>query len=785
VVHPDDTEPGRATVRGQASTFTWSRLIASESPAEALEELALWLGAGTAELVLESTVASTGCIADWRSARPPRGPLRRSSRIVRGEPIWRLIVSGLEQVPSAGLIDRAVVAFEAWREAQLERLRAEARFAARTRELDVLQSLGQRAAEANSPYDLFAAAVETLQRGDDLDLALATYSLDGTSEAFAFQSRPFESSSLDRLVARAGELLGWSSDALPEARLVELTNFDPARGMRSDFDDDQLVVLPILRRDTAVACLLVVPSLRADEGGLRLLYSAANQLCLHFDRILTVREAEADRFRATLDSMPQAVVLADHDLRIVQLNRSARRLLEELELRTTGHLGKALERLELGELVDGVLAGRSREVEGEVCVGTDRMFNVTVTPLAGRRADERWMVLVLSEVTERRRLQQQLAHSEKMSSLGQMISGIAHELNNPLTSILGYAQLLSSTSDPARVSQRVEVLAREAGRCQRIVQNLLSFARRRRPEREALSLNQVIQSVQALLAYQLRVEDIRVGTELSPDLPAIHADPHELQQVLVNLMTNAQQAIRRGGGGGEIGVRTSLAADGSVVMDLLDSGPGIPDEIRAKIFDPFFTTKEEGKGTGLGLSLVYGIVGSHGGTIEALPRSGAGAHFRMTLPPGAAMRTAVAEAPPRSRPREVRPGRILVVDDEPELARLICEALAEDGHRTVSVADGHEALARIRAEEFELIISDVKMPGMGGERLHDELRRHRADLARCLLLTSGDTVGDGAQETAERTGLPLLHKPFDVERLRRVVRERLAVARDGAGDGEA
>jgi two-component system NtrC family sensor kinase len=760
--------------------------MASASPAEALEELALWLGAGTAELILESTVPGTGRIADWRCARPPAGARRRLGRAVRGEPEWRLLVEGLETAPSAELVDRGVVALEAWREAQLERVRSEARIEARARELDVLQALGRRAAEARNLPGLFASAVETLQQGGGLDLVLAAYATDGSPEAQAFFTRPFDSGVPARLVERAARLLGWPAGRRPRLRRVELPQYDPARGLRADVSDEDVEELSILRGDAVAAYLLVVPSPGADEAGKRLLYAAVNQLCVHVDRILTVREAEADRFRATLDSMPQAVLLADPALRIVQLNRSARDLFARLGLRTDGGLPAAFDTIEIGDLVRQVAEGRTRQAAGEVVIGTDRMLSATVTPLAGGDHGEPSLVVVLSDVTESRRLQQQLAHSEKMSSLGQMISGIAHELNNPLTSILGYSQLLGSTRDPATIAKRVEVLAREAGRCQKIVQNLLSFARRRRPEREPLSLNQVVQSVQALLAYQLRVENVAVSPSLDPALPMIHGDPHELQQVLVNLITNAQQAIRRGGDGGEIALTTSVADGGTVVLEVRDSGPGIPEPIREKIFDPFFTTKEEGKGTGLGLSLVYGIIESHGGSIEVVPGGGPGACFRITLPSGVPP-AAAATAEREPAPLPSGPGTVLVVDDEPELARLICETLAEDGHHVESASDGNAALARVRERPFDLIVSDLHMPGMGGERLYEELRRVRPELGRRLLLISGDTVGDAPEAVAERTGLPLLHKPFDVEGLRRVVRERLALGSStprGVTDGE-
>jgi two-component system NtrC family sensor kinase len=321
------------------------------------------------------------------------------------------------------------------------------------------------------------------------------------------------------------------------------------------------------------------------------------------------------------------------------------------------------------------------------------------------------------------------------------------------------------------------VLGREAERCRKIVQNLLSFARRHEPERKLLSLNQVVEDVVALLSYQLRVDGIRIERELSPDLPAIEGDAHQLEQVLVNLLTNAAHAIRHTGEAGTVTLETRAPHGDAIVLEIRDTGPGIPAEMRSKIFDPFFTTKAPGEGTGLGLSLVSGIVTDHGGTVEALAHDGPGTTFRITIPRGrpstSSGQAEPAEAHPPSTSCEPTSGRVLVVDDDEHVANLICEALGKDGLVTRRVRGGREALERLAAEPFDLILCDVKMPDMNGERLYDELERTRPALARLVLWTTGDTLGSGPEKLAERTGLDLLTKPFDLEELRDRVRTRL------------
>jgi two-component system NtrC family sensor kinase len=653
--------------------------------------------------------------------------------------------------------------------------RAKSRLAARTRELDLIQTLARRAAEAQTPAGLFAAAVAVLQRSEELDAALVADSSGGVRRLRVFFSRPLSEECIDGLARRAASVLGWDPGDLPQLQNQQLDGFDEGRGLRRRFSEEDLVLLPVLRKERPVACVLVLPSRAVGEGQLRLLYSAGNQLSLHLDRILTAREAEADRFRTILDSMPQAVLLADDALRLLQANPAARRLLDRLETNPAEGLHEFVHRLGLSGAVDRVCGEGAACADVEVAV-EDQVFLVTVSPLSAEFGTD-GLVLVITDVTERRRMQRRLAQSERMSSLGQMISGVTHELNNPLASILGYAQIIGASSGDEQLTRRVDVLQTEARRCQRIVQNLLSFARQHEPERKPLSLNEVVRSVLALMGYQLKVNGVRVETELDTELPALTGDAHQLQQVLVNLLTNAQQAIRSQAESGTVTIRTRSGEEGSIALEVRDSGPGIPEALRHKIFDPFFTTKPEGEGTGLGLSLIYGIVTAHGGSIETPPGGGKGARFVITLPQGGVPK---AEEEPRQGPEpspRVPAARILVVEDEPALADMICEVLSADGHHTIVARDGKDALARLESEHVDLIVSDIKMPHLDGEGLFRELQRSHPALASRILLTTGDTVGAETERFVEGNGLPLLRKPFDVDRLRRAVRDRLVQSR--------
>jgi CheY-like chemotaxis protein len=303
------------------------------------------------------------------------------------------------------------------------------------------------------------------------------------------------------------------------------------------------------------------------------------------------------------------------------------------------------------------------------------------------------------------------------------------------------------------------------------VQNLLRFARTHTPERRPFSLNEVVENSVQLLAYPVRSSGCRIVLDLDRALPSVVGDGHEIEQALVNLVTNAHHAMAGAETPGAISLRTWCASEGTVVLDVDDEGPGIPEDVRARVFDPFFTTKPAGQGTGLGLWLVYNAVTAHGGSIEATASPSGGARFRLRFPGGPIVPEVVdatAADPFDDAPRVS--ARILVVDAEAALAALICETLAADGHHAVAAHDASELLDRLSGESFDLLVSDAGLPGLSGDRLGREVARVRPNLRDRILLTTGDWVSREPEAVARRLGAVLLRKPFELEELRRVVR---------------
>jgi two-component system NtrC family sensor kinase len=369
----------------------------------------------------------------------------------------------------------------------------------------------------------------------------------------------------------------------------------------------------------------------------------------------------------------------------------------------------------------------------------------------------------------------QLLQSEKVATMGSLLAGVAHELNNPLAVVMGQAMLLQESAAESPYKTRADKIHAAAERCARIVKNFLALARNRPPERAPVAVNNVITQAVELLAYELRSSAVDVELRLSESVPVFQADGHQLHQVIVNLIANAHHAMRQATGPRRITLASEYDAAAACVRVIVsDTGPGIPHDVQARIFEPFFTTKPAGQGTGLGLSLCRGIIEEHGGTLTVESDPGRGATFVVTLPASAvAAATNAAGAVDHVRP--VSPKVILVVDDEPDIAATIVETLVHDGHKVDKAGNGAEALAQVESRSYDLIFTDTKMPRMDGPTFYRTLARRMPALARRVVFVTGDLMDREKREWLESTGCLVLAKPFDVNDVRRAVQRVLEV----------
>src|SRR5881296_3559090 len=525
----------------------------------------------------------------------------------------------------------------------------------------------------------------------------------------------------------------------------------------------------------AIAAGRFFASRRADRRYAKVLESeVATQTRSLMDSLAATAAAERN-LRLVMDAVPDAIAVLDRDGRIMELNEAAKRMVAAPPEEGAGR--------SVFEFLDAAAATTVRERLAAAFAGDVQRFEVAFRRDDGskgiaallyapvRERGEVTRVLALArDITDQKHTEQQLQQAEKLTAMGQLVSGVAHEINNPAAITSGFAQTLLLDVVKPEQREMLQMIYDEATRIGRITANLLAFARAGGSQRTLVDLNDIVRRTFALRSYHLTTLNIAVTLELSPAEPKFWADPSELQQMLLNLLINAEQALVSVETSRTIVVRTA-ASEEDVRLEVADSGPGIAPEIRAKIFDPFFTTKPEGVGTGLGLSICYGIAREHGGRIWVDSLPGGGATFVVALPRDPRREGRAVPEPPAPTAPATGPVTVLIVDDETALRHALLRFLGRRGIQGQGVADGADALRALAERHFDVIISDVRMPGMSGREFLERLRRERPALVARLIFSTGDTFAPETAALIKESGLPTVTKPFDFAELERVIRQ--------------
>ncbi|NJM05834.1 response regulator [Candidatus Gracilibacteria bacterium] len=562
-----------------------------------------------------------------------------------------------------------------------------------------------------------------------------------------------------------------------------------------------LLQVPITVGDQVIG-VLAVDNQQSDriftENDQSLLAALADYAAIAIEnaRLYEAVKGSEERYKGLFANAYDLIFMLDRNLSITSINRIG----EQLTGYTTETLiGRSLQTLCAPASWDSV-KGRLYELLGGRAVapfelelrrrdGDPIYLEVSAQAMRnGSAASD--LHCIARNLTDRRRLEAQLVQSEKLSAIGQLVAGVAHELNNPLTSVSGYAQLLlRDKSLPEETLQDVDQIHTQAERAARIVQNLLIFAREHKPERSIVAINDVLRATLTLQNYHLKVDNIQIVGDYDPNLPQTVADPHQLQQVFLNLINNARQAMVEKGGRGTLTLTTRVIEaeiiEGEPQIEVVvgDSGVGIREEDLSRVFNPFFTTKPVGQGTGLGLSICYGIVQEHGGTIRAESQFGAGTKVRVTLPirkPELLVTEKQLDTPLQHDADQSY--YVLVVDDEEPVLRLFARLLRDLGHRSLVVTSGEAALEALAHEQFDLILTDVKMPGLSGFDLFREIKQVDPELAERVVFVTGDTLSRGTRDQLEATGNQYLAKPFTITGLERVLHATLRRRSIGSND---
>lgn len=412
-----------------------------------------------------------------------------------------------------------------------------------------------------------------------------------------------------------------------------------------------------------------------------------------------------------------------------------------------------------GKLSVGAMEYRTRHKDGRW-----RIFRANASPLTD--SDQRVIGVVASarDVTEAKQLEQQLLQSEKLAAIGQMVSGVAHELNNPLTAIIGVSDLLRERAPDESFRRQTELVHKQARKAAGLVQDLLTFSRPSRPRSQQVQMVDLINRAVDLRRQALDNCHISVEFEHLGNLPSVEADPNQLAQVIVNIVSNSEQAIASIRNHGQVRIHAD-AVDGKLEILIDDDGPGIPAEIRSKIFDPFFTTRRAGGGSGLGLTICLVIVKEHGGSIEALSSPMGGARLRIQLPVSRA--AAVSQAPISSVQRRegLKGSSILIVDDEEDIRELVSEGLGTRGAAVDAASDADEAWSRLTGKTYDAVVCDFNLKGVGGLDLFNRVLQKDSRRAPRFLFITGDLLDSDQISSLDKRGARALQKPFQISEL--------------------
>jgi PAS domain S-box-containing protein len=495
---------------------------------------------------------------------------------------------------------------------------------------------------------------------------------------------------------------------------------------------------------------------------------------------------EQELVRRLVAAFPDVIAVLDCEGRYTFVSP---RIQDVLGAQPQDYVGESLgarahpeDRPKLDEMFQSIIAGKDThsdiEFRSRHADGSWRTLRSSAAPLFDTEGKVNGVVASARDVTLSKQSEAQLVQKEKLAAMGQMMAGVAHELNNPLTAILGVSDLLRERSTDDASRRHAEIILQQARRAAAIIQNLLAFSRPSAQGRVKLRIDEIVERALQLHQASLRQKNIHVDFTSPGDLPAIEGDPKLLAQVFSNLIINAEQAIAAVHDRGTL--RVSLAhANGSVSATFADDGPGISSENIGKIFDPFFTTKRPGGGTGLGLTISLALVKEHGGTIEVQSSPGSGASLRVLLPVPATL-------PPGSQPQNVRTSpavsadasilhghTVLVVDDEDSIREIVQEGLTSRGMKVEGAASSEEALSHLASASYEVVLCDFNLPGLKGEQLFERLRAQAGSSLPRFVFMTGDLLDPSTIEAFSRKGASVLQKPFHVSALAALLAELL------------
>lgn len=497
----------------------------------------------------------------------------------------------------------------------------------------------------------------------------------------------------------------------------------------------------------------------------------------------TLRKADDD-WRNSFNSLEEIMLIMDKDYKIENINSSGLAFLGKEKEAVIGEkcyqsIHHKHQRCEFCPFQQTLKSKKVSSIERYDDL-REKHFFIKAAPIFDEQGEVIKFVYLMSDITKRvkaelkeRMLQQELTMTSRLASIGEVAAGIAHEINNPLTGVIAFAEMLKQMDVPENIIEAVEVINDGAVRVAGIVEKLLTFARQTRPDREYVDINAVIKNTIEMRAYEMRITNVKTTMELASDLPKTMANMGQLQQVFLNIIINAEQAMGKVPGGRNLRIKTEKATRSLIRVSFTDDGSGINEDDIDKIFDPFFTTKGSDGGTGLGLSVSYGIIKEHGGKIFVKSTAGKGTTFFIDLPIMAESKQSITSEPSSQEPSKVSVARIMVVDDEPHICRALDRLLTEKGHKVDTLSQAQTALQQLQVAKYDLILLDIRMPGMDGIEFYHHLKEIDPSLQQKVICITGDVISASNKAFLEQARIPCVTKPFGIEALMSLVKSVL------------
>jgi PAS domain S-box-containing protein len=491
-------------------------------------------------------------------------------------------------------------------------------------------------------------------------------------------------------------------------------------------------------------------------------------------------EESERRYRFLYDKSTSINLIIDMDGNVSDVNKTA---IEQLGYSKDEVVGSPILDFIVREQQEEVRALIERNFKGEYTLGKEigvfgkdgSVHAIMLSPgQAILHTDGKPIGILVTgtDISERKRMEEQIMITDRLASIGELASGIAHEINNPLTSIIGFSQLLLDKDVPGDVKEGIEIIDREGQRCAAIVRNLLTFARKHPLEKQLVNVNDIVEKTLEFRAYDLKANNIQVDTRLATDPPLVTADYFQLQQVFLNIIINAEYFMVEAHNKGMLTIITQQIGE-AIRISFCDDGPGIAKENLSHLFDPFFTTKEVGKGTGLGLSICHGIVKECGGRIYAESESGKGSTFIVELPIATGEKQTEVRESSADQVQKAAKAKVLVVDDEPSIRHFLSRMLTEEGHEVETIDNASDALEKLKSNTYGLVLLDIKMPGMSGIELYQHIQGMDQSLADKVLFVTGDVIGRGVKDFLSKTEAPYVTKPLDNKKLMKEINQIL------------